>query len=160
MEKELDILKNALRVQIPGVVKEAGVTVQAIYTFGSTGTSYFRPDSDVDVAILGDRAMSVKEKMDILQNITLPGAHSLDLLDMRAVDLEMQHIVLSAHGRIYVNAAYQDEVEDYEDRVWVIYITLCDDRKPIIDEIKRTGVIYGPDYSPKSRLRSKAHQAH
>lgn len=136
---------------------ELKLEVRAIYVFGSFGTRHFKADSDIDLGVLASRPLTATDKLQLISALDQPDNHVVDLVDLNAVDLEMQDIVISERRRIYTHPDHLEEVEDYEDRVWVTYLTLCDDRKEIIDQIKRTGIIYGPDYIEKGRIRKPVH---
>ncbi|HLF64570.1 MAG TPA: nucleotidyltransferase domain-containing protein [Saprospiraceae bacterium] len=129
------------------------VRIKAIYVFGSFCTKDFHKESDIDLGIQAHQPLTAIDKMELIRALDLPGGHVIDLIDLLAVDLEMQDIVISARNRIYTAPDACEEIEDYEHRVWVTYLTLCEDRKEIIEKIRKTGVVYGPDYIPKSRIR-------
>lgn len=139
---------------------QQGLELLAIYLFGSFGTQHFRRESDIDIGVLAIQPLSTENTMRLMMALDQPGGHIVDLVDLQTTDLEMQDIVISERRKIDTNPDAIEKVEDYEHRVWVTYITLCEDRKPIMDEIKRTGVIYGPDYIPKGRIRKPVHKTH
>ena len=136
------------------------VQLKAIYVFGSFGTGHFRAESDIDLGMLCERVLSADEKIQMIKTLNLPGGHVIDLVDLSATDLEMQDVIISERRRIYTLADQKAAVEDFEHYVWVMYLTLCEDRKEIIDQIKKTGVIYGPDYIEKGRIRRPVHKTH
>ena len=160
MEDKFAHIIDQIRQRILSVEGTLSLQVQALYVFGSFDTMHFHTESDIDLGILADRTLTAPDKMEIIKALDLPGGHVMDLVDLRAVDLEMQDIVISERRRIYTAAEAIEDVEDYEHYVWVMYLTLCEDRKEIIDRIKKTGVIYGPDYIEKGRIRKSMRKTH
>jgi uncharacterized protein len=158
-ERDLHIITQ-INERFLATAHALSVQIKAIYVFGSFGTQYFRTDSDIDLGVLADRPLTATEKMTFVTALDLPGGHVVDLIDLLTADLEMQDIIISPRKRIYADPSAIEEVEDYEHRVWVTYLTLCDDRKEIIEQIKKTGIIYGPDYIEKSRIHKSVHKAH
>lgn len=65
----------------------------------------------------------------------------VDLVDLQSASTVIQFQVVSTGQRIFT----QDEnaMVWWELKVYQLYLTLNDDRKPILEEIKKTGTIYG-----------------
>lgn len=157
--RELHII-DQITSRLLSVSSVLSLEIRALYVFGSFGGVHFRQESDIDLGVLADRRLTAEEKMTIITALDLPGGHVIDLVDLLSVDLEMQDIIISPRQRIYTNPSAIEKVEDYEHRVWVTYLTLCEDRKEIIEHIKKTGIIYGPDYIEKGRIRKSVRKAY
>lgn len=160
MEEKFENILDKIRRDTITCADGLHLELRALYLFGSFGTVNFKSDSDLDLGILCSRALTAQEKMQMIRALDLPGGHVVDLVDLCAVDLEMQDIIISERRRIYTNPKAEEAVEDYEHYVWVMYLTACEDTKEIINEIKRTGIIYGPDYIEKGRIRKPVYKTH
>jgi predicted nucleotidyltransferase len=157
MEANEHILEE-IRLRLLMSAERMQVKIRALYVFGSFGTPAFRSESDIDLGVLGTRPFTAEEVMDMIKTLDLPAGHVVDFVDLLAVDLEMQDIVISERRRFYTDPECIESVEDFEHYVWVMYLTLCDDRKEIIDQIRKTGVIYGPHYIEKGRIRKPVYK--
>ena len=131
---------QALRTQIIEQLHEAVPSVQAIYLFGSVLTEHFTKQSDVDVAILGKEPLDPLFRWKLLQQIAIALDRDVDLVDLTTATTVMQFQVVSTGERIF--AADARAMEWWELKVYQLYLTLNDDRKPILDAIKESGRIY------------------
>lgn len=73
----------------------------AIYVFGSFGTKYERPDSDIDLAILPEHAVDVVTLWNLAQEIAVESKRDVDLIDLKKASTVFRHVILSSGTRFY-----------------------------------------------------------
>jgi hypothetical protein len=60
--------------------------IEAVYLFGSHAAGRARPDSDVDLAVVGPRAAFAAQKLEILADLTSAGMNRIDLVCLDEAD--------------------------------------------------------------------------
>ncbi|MGB3588897.1 MAG: nucleotidyltransferase domain-containing protein, partial [Tunicatimonas sp.] len=93
------------------------------------------------VAVLCTDQLEPLHRWDITQKLASLLRNEIDLVDLQQASTVMQFQVVSTGERIYCRD--ENELAWWELKVYQLYLTLNDDRKPILEEIKRTGTIYG-----------------
>jgi uncharacterized protein len=115
----------------------------AVYQFGSAGTPYERHDSDADFAVLTnapDPTLTPERLWDLAQQLAIHLGKDVDLVDLRAASTVMR-IQVIAHGkRLWCSDMYACEV--FEDFVFSSYARLNEERKGILEDIRRRGSIH------------------
>jgi uncharacterized protein len=118
-------------------------TVQGIYRFGSYGTQYARPDSDVDIALLlppdqarleGDLTIS-QCRFDLEEALS----REVDLLNARRVSTVFQ-IQITRGDLIYCGDRYA--VDEFEMLALSYYQKLNEERRGILEDFYKTGRAY------------------
>ncbi|MBW8067509.1 MAG: nucleotidyltransferase domain-containing protein [Ferrovum sp.] len=66
--------------------------------FGSLASGYARTDSDLDIAVEADHLLTVKEKIDLVNALSVQTGRPVDLVDLRAISVLLRGQVLR-HGR-------------------------------------------------------------
>ena len=61
------------------------VGLQLAIVFGSCATGLAKPDSDLDIALAFDQAMSVQQHIALIEALTLATGRPIDLIDLRTV---------------------------------------------------------------------------
>lgn len=118
--------------------------VQAIYLFGTHGTDYERPDSDVDIAVLlppveakavGSLALSPLQFAleDALEK-------PVDLINLRQVPTVFQKAIIMDERRFFCADRYA--AEEFEMLVLSFYLKLNEERAEILAEGLRSGRFY------------------
>jgi len=115
--------------------------VQAIYLFGSVARGEARDQSDVDLAILAERAVDAVLLWETAQEIADAVGREVDLLDLRAVSTVMRMQVISRGER--VDCRDEMAAETFEDFVFSHYALLNEERQAILDEVSERGSTYG-----------------
>ncbi len=115
--------------------------VQAIYLFGSVACGEAGAQSDVDLAILGEREVDPVLLWETAQEIADVVGREVDLLDLRAVSTVMRMQVISRGERIHCQDAMA--AETFEDFVFSHYALLNEERQAILDEVRERGSAYG-----------------
>ena len=95
--------------RINRLVLDAHPDAQAVYRYGTWGTAYQRPDSDVDVAVLlpHDAAMRADRWQWHLLAVEIAGAvrvEHADLINLRRADTSLQAEILRT-GRLIYNGS-------------------------------------------------------
>ncbi|GAB1481390.1 type II toxin-antitoxin system antitoxin [Treponema sp.] len=114
--------------------------IQAIYLFGSYGTSDERPQSDVDIALLlpvdrskcaGNLALSPAAS-----ELALLLGRDIDLINLRLVDTVFQNQIVGTGRIILKRDVYETEL--FEMLSLSFYQKLNQERASIIEQIART----------------------
>ena len=131
---------HTLKEQIIDCLSEAVPSLQAVYLFGSVVTEHFTDESDIDLAILASDTLDPLVRWEILQQLGADLNRDVDLVDLTIATTVMQFQVVSTGERIF--ATDPAAMEWWELKVYQLYLTLNDDRKPILDAIQASGRIY------------------
>jgi predicted nucleotidyltransferase len=116
-------------------------SLRAVYLFGSVVTEHFTKDSDIDVAVLTSEPMDALLRWKLIQQLAIALNRDVDLVDLSIASTVMQFQVVSTGERVFT--ADPVGIEWWELKVYQLYLTLNDDRKPILEAIQQTGRIYG-----------------
>ena len=115
---------------------------QAIYLFGSWGTAYQTPHSDLDIAALLPPATA--KQVDTWEWITLSqelasitGVASVDLINLRQANTVLRKEIIAADRRIW--CADASSVLEFEALIISLYHQLQFERKDIIADAIKTG---------------------
>ena len=129
--------------QIVRFLKEKIPGLMGIYLFGSQADGTANADSDFDVAYLTERP----EKRDALANFhlavelgTLLGG-SVDLIDLQNASTDFRFVIISTGKRLFCSSEYFCDF--FEMTAYSMYQRFEEERKPIIEDIKKRGSIYG-----------------
>ncbi|MFM2308057.1 MAG: hypothetical protein RLY87_177 [Chloroflexota bacterium] len=118
-------------------------TTQAIYLFGSFGTSDERPDSDIDIAVVlpFDMAKTASAGMHELSiDLMIQTGRAIDLVNLRAVDTILQFEVISTGRRIA--APQRTERDLFEVVIIKSYQHFNRERAAIVAHGLQTGMFY------------------
>jgi predicted nucleotidyltransferase len=119
-------------------------SVQGIYLFGSHGSEYERPDSDVDIALLLPPLLAADLTSLSLTDcrIELERAFSkeVDLLNLRRVSTVTQKEIIANGCLVY--CADRNALEEFEMLVISYYQKLNEERHSIMQDFLRTGRAY------------------
>ncbi len=117
---------------------------QAIYLFGSFGTEYEWPDSDVDIALLlpPDEAKRTEHLALSPARTALEGLlhRDVDLINLRQVPTVFKKEIIMADRRIFCADAYA--ADEFEMLVISLYQKLNEERAEILAEGLRSGRFY------------------
>jgi uncharacterized protein len=118
--------------------------VQGIYLFGSSGTAYEWPDSDIDIALLLRPTQAKLEKNLLLSQCRFDLEDALkkdiDLLNLRQVATVFQMEIIDSGRLIYVSDQYA--VDEFEMLVLSFYQKLNEERQAILESFLKTGRAY------------------
>ena len=122
-------------------LQEAIPALEAIYLFGSYADGSFIPESDIDIAFLAAEPIEALFRWELLQGLARQLKKEVDLVDLQSASTVMQFQVVSTGKRIF--AADEKAIEWWELKVYQLYLTLNNDRRPILEAIHQSGSIYG-----------------
>ncbi len=110
---------------------------QAIYLFGSYGTEYERPDSDIDLGLLlpvlhakNEGSLTLKE---CWYALTSTLNRPVDLINLRIVNTVFQFQILQTGSLIFTNDIYA--IDEFEMLTLSYYQKLHEERSDILKEI-------------------------
>lgn len=133
----------AVCASIAAIILKHYPDVQAVYVFGSYGTGNFRPDSDVDLALLLPPAQARRERTLHLSpcqaELQAVLGREVDLLNARQVSTVFQKEIISGQ-RIYCADMYA--ADEFEMLTISYYQKLNEERQHILEAFYRTGRAY------------------
>ncbi len=115
---------------------------QAIYLFGSFGTPYQRPDSDIDIALLlpHDSQAPCDQFIALQQQLALIAQRDVDLIQLRSANTILQFEIIE-HGR-RIAAPARSESDLFEVLVCAFYQKIQQERAEIITAGLQSGRFY------------------
>lgn len=130
-----------LDARIVAVLREVLPNVEAIYRYGSFGGIYQRPDSDLDLAILDQHKLGAATRLQLSELLAAQTGCIVDLNDMRTLPVTLRVQIVTQGRRLF--AAHPATAEAYDSRTLSEYAELNEFRRPILDDIRARGSIYG-----------------
>lgn len=124
---------DELKGKFPGLV--------AVYRFGSFGTDYERPDSDLDLAVYAGAPLPVVGLWGAAQELAAVVGRDVDIVDLATASTVMRSQVIHGGERIY--CADGPACETFENYVYSSYARLNEERREILQDILRRGSVYG-----------------
>ena len=122
-----------LRGALPGLI--------AVYRYGSTARSQERAGSDLDIAILATAPIDAVARFELQERLAARVGCDVDLLDLRRSTTVMAMQVISTG---IVLAVFEPAPhEAFEDHTYSAYARLNEERREILQQIRREGRIYG-----------------
>ncbi|OXM14096.1 type VII toxin-antitoxin system MntA family adenylyltransferase antitoxin [Paenibacillus herberti] len=118
------------------------ISPDLIMLFGSAAAGRERPDSDIDIAYLGDVVISPYARFMLAQKLADLLKREVDLIDLFQASTVMQMQILST-GRV-LHCGDERRKALFEMQVYKMYAKLNEERAPILQAIKERGTIYEP----------------
>jgi predicted nucleotidyltransferase len=113
----------------------------AVYRFGSTATDQAHAESDIDLAFLAATRIDPVERFAVQEKLASLLIQDVDLLDLHAASTVMRMQVIS-NG--HVLATYDTKArEAFEDHAYSSYARLNEERREILEQVRRVGRVYG-----------------
>jgi predicted nucleotidyltransferase len=113
---------------------------EAIYVFGSYADSSYRPDSDVDIAILANE-LQPKEMWNLKGDISKKVNKDVDLVSLNSVGMVLQYEILWKGIRIYEKDA--ESIAMKEMRILSLCNEYLEQTQELAEEIVRSEKVYG-----------------
>ena len=123
------------------VLRAAHPSLVAVYRFGSSVTGTARTDSDIDLAVLGERPLEPVERFDLQERIAAVLRRQVDLVDLRTASTVMASQVITTGVLLFEGKA--NERERFEDFIYGRYARLNEERRGILERVAAEGTIYG-----------------
>lgn len=124
------------------MLREAVPDVVAVYVFGSAVTGEMHAQSDVDLAFLPPRGpLPAFERFTLQERVAAAIGCSVDLVDLRSASTVMRMQVVSKGRLLYESDP--DERGRFEDYAFSSYVRLNEERRAILEQIRREGSVYG-----------------
>ncbi len=108
---------------------------RAAWLFGSAASGSLRPDSDLDIAVNLDQALSAEAKRAAVDALQRQFGRDVDLLDFTRLHTVMQHQVL-ATGRLVFDST-PARTADYAGFVASEYQNIQAWRQPLVQQLAR-----------------------
>ena len=129
---QFDIIVEILTERLPGLL--------AVYLFGSAASDQTTVNSDLDIAILCRTPLDPKQRWDLQSQLADRLSRDVDLVDLLSVPTVFRMQVLSK-GRLLHNED-PAEVARFETYVYSSYARLNEERRGILEQVKREGRIH------------------
>jgi len=115
-------------------------SLKAIYLFGSMASGDYTNNSDVDLAFLSSSNMPSITRFDLSQALARKLNKDVDLIDLNEASEVMRFEIVSKGNKIFSDES--QELELFEDKVYMLYIDLNENRMHILDDIAKRGSVY------------------
>jgi len=115
--------------------------LQAAYRYGSAGGIYERKDSDIDLALLAAHPLTLVEKLQLAAKLSRLTGRDVDLNDLRSLPVTLRVQIVMEGVRLYAKSI--PAAEEYDSRTLSDYVRLNEERRGILDDIRRRGSIHG-----------------
>lgn len=114
-----------------------------ILLFGSHAKGTARAESDIDLAYFSERELSSYERFILAADLSGLAGQEVDLIDIKQIDTVFNMQVFADGKPIYM----QDENEFVRQqmRAYSMYVTLNEQRAPIVETIKERGSVFGDE---------------
>jgi len=101
-----------------------------VWLFGSFANNTFNENSDIDVAVLFRDEKSRLDVFKIKEELEFLLKRDVDLIDIKKADTVFQYQIVTTAKKLLTSK----EADDFENRIWWLYLTLQDDRKVILED--------------------------
>lgn len=136
MKNDLDdLLKDVISL----LIKKVNPIV--IYLFGSAARNELREESDVDIAYYGDASLTSYENFMLAQELSEILKKDVDLVDLKKSSAVFKAQVVGTGKKIFCSD--EDKRMYFEMIAFKDYALLNEERKDIIEGIKKRGSVYG-----------------
>lgn len=125
---------------VVAVLQGAIPTLSAVYAFGSQVSGEAGPESDLDVALMADETLGAEVLWELSSRLAGIVGCSVDLLDLRAASTVMQYQIVITGRRLW---SRDEQVGLYEAFILSQKTALNEARAGLLEDIKKTGTVYG-----------------
>lgn len=112
-----------------------------VYVFGSEATQTSNAESDIDIAILARKPLTLSLRLSLAIELEEIAGQKVDLVDLRTVPLTLIMQVLEKGQPLLVKN--KNAVALFETHAMSQYCLLNEERKEIIEDIQKRGSVYG-----------------
>lgn len=132
-QKQIDQVVRLLQSRVP--------SFYGLYLFGSGATQSFTESSDVDLAITTREPLGNQLLWDLKFELAELLKREVDLIDLTEANTVLQMQVISTGERLFTSDYKASEW--FDSSIYWNYITLNEDRAPILEEVAKNKTIYG-----------------
>jgi predicted nucleotidyltransferase len=111
-----------------------------VYLFGSQALRTSRPESDLDLAVLGEKPYDPWELFQVASLLSRLVSREVDLVDLRQAPLALQAQVAAFGQALNLR---RSEAERFLDLALKAYARLNEERADLIQDILKRGLVYG-----------------
>ncbi|PEJ50765.1 MULTISPECIES: nucleotidyltransferase domain-containing protein [unclassified Bacillus (in: firmicutes)] len=111
-----------------------------IILFGSAAQDRLRSDSDLDLAYLSDISLGNYERFLLSQELANLLNNNVDLIDLNIASTVFQAEII--HNGKVIHCSDDERRLNFEIKILKMYAKLNEERKEILDHIKKRGSIY------------------
>lgn len=122
-------------------LREALPDLVAVYRFGSTVSGQTLRESDVDFALLGLRPLEPLQRWEWQEQLATRLHRPVDLVDLLRASTVLRMQVVSSG--IVLFESNRTARERFETAVFSSYARLNEERREILDQVRREGTVYG-----------------
>lgn len=123
------------------ILREALPDLLALYRFGSTATGTQVRESDLDLAVLPSVPLDTVRRWDLQEQLAISLHVPVDLVDLLSASTVMRMQVLQSS--ILLFESDRAAREGFETAVYSSYARLNEERREILEQVKREGSVYG-----------------
>jgi predicted nucleotidyltransferase len=131
--KDDDLIIETLRRALPDLV--------AIYRFGSTATGQAVRDSDVDIGVLPAAPIEPTFRWELQERLAVALHRPVDLVDLLRASTVMRMQVLESAILLFEHETAARL--RFETAACSSYARLNEERRAILDQVRREGTVYG-----------------
>ncbi|CAH9018331.1 type VII toxin-antitoxin system MntA family adenylyltransferase antitoxin [Candidatus Nitrosacidococcus sp. I8] len=113
-----------------------------VYIFGSQVTGKTWKESDIDLAVLARQPLEKLYRYELQEALIEIFNQEVDLVDLKPASTVFRMEIISKGQRLFVADSVLIDVELFEDRVFLDYVQLNEDRAGILADICQRGSIY------------------
>lgn len=111
---------------------------RAIYRFGSAGTPWERPESDVDLAVLPSKKLDSTTRWQLMDMIArILHKDNVDLVDLSQAPTILSFQIINEGKRIF--CTNETECNLFEAITLSDYVRLNEERNEILEEVEKRG---------------------
>lgn len=119
------------------IIKQKLPDLQAVYLFGSYGTSYQTSESDLDLAVLTATHINPIEKWHLSQEIARDIGRDVDIVDLRKASTILRTEIINSGKRLFCKDPIETDL--FETAVFSSYVHFNEDRQALLTDIKKRG---------------------
>jgi len=138
------LLTQGQKEQIITLLHDKMPNLQALYLFGSQSDKSAGRGSDVDIAYVSQDSLSALERWEVSQKLASRLLKDVDLIDLKETNTIFRFQIVSTGERMY-GGGY--EMEMFEMLAYSFYLRFQEERRSIVDTIKRDGSVLGEAYA-------------
>lgn len=136
------VLDSRVRRQIVRRIREGAPETLVVYLFGSSVTGGRHPGSDLDLALLADAPLDRLRLWELQQDLAVELGRSVDLIDLLRVPTVLRMQAVSTGVVLW--SGDENERARFEMYVYSSYARLNEERREILEQIRREGRVLGP----------------